>query len=448
MGVPNFALDLACKKVNPSELNGLDLTCLTSIVNASEPVREQSMNRFTEMLEKAGFSKRGFNPSYGLAEATLIVSGIPRGEYPRSLVVDKEALEKGTVVSANEGHQIASCGRPCPEVEVAIVSPETLNRVPRNQVGEIWVSGPHVALGYWNNKGATQQTFGASLPGESKKYLRTGDLGFLFDGELYVTGRLKDLIIVNGRNLYPQDVELVAEKADTAIRKGCVTAFGVDNNSTQEIAVVAEIERTAMRGDLAAITEKITAVITQEFEITPSYIIFLKHGGLPKTTSGKLQRKLTARMWKENQLEKIHEWHRGEGATVIAVPAPETPAPTATAVNAGIPPVKKSPGVESAKPVVAPVATQTEGPALQEEIGNNMRKWIAKSIQLSESAIDFTKPFTSYGVDSLAAYELICKLEETYDFKVPSNLVWDYPTIQEASQFIAGIVVKQRKRNG
>ena len=222
-GGPNFAYDLCTQKVTPEEMEGVDLSTWEVAFNGAEPIRPKTLKDFCEKFGPVGFRPQSFYPCYGMAETTLIVTGGSNAETPVFRVYDGKALDEHRVVPVLEGHEnqreLVGCGHILPDETVAIVDPETRVRLPEHQVGEIWVRSPSVALGYWGKEEDTERAFGARLANDnSTNFLRTGDLGFLDKGELFVTGRLKDLIIVRGVNRYPQDIELTVEQADNRLQ--------------------------------------------------------------------------------------------------------------------------------------------------------------------------------------------------------------------------------------
>jgi amino acid adenylation domain-containing protein len=275
-GGPNFAFDLCVRKTTPQQREALDLSRWKVAFCGAEPIRAQTLDRFAEAFAAAGFRKEAFYPCYGLAEATLIVTG---AQSPRT-------------VSDRVG-----CGRPLGEQKLAIVDPETGTPRPAGSEGEIWLSGPSVAQGYWGQPDETERTFAARLAGEkNRRYLRTGDLGFLDpDGELVVTGRIKDLIIVRGRNLYPQDIEHAVEQEVAGLRPGCSAAFPVERAGLEGVGVACELaaagEPDAATGpDAATAMAAIRRVVAETAQVQPAVVVLLRRGRVPKTSSGKVQR--------------------------------------------------------------------------------------------------------------------------------------------------------------
>lgn len=305
---PNFAFDLCTRKVTPEQRATLDLSRWNVAFNGAEPVRSETLERFSEMFASCGFRKETFYPGYGLAEATLMVSGGKKSAPPVIQPVQRFALERNKVVVASQQEwdswRLVGCGKTLPGQKIIIVNPDTQMECPPEKVGEIWLSGPCVAQGYWNKPAETEYTFNAYVADtEEGPFLRTGDLGFLKDDELFVTGRLKDMIIINGRNHYPQDIELTVEHCHPAIRQGCCVAFAIDEAGKEQLIVLAEIDprcqpdRDGQAGtrdrilDGQALTRTIFWELWEQHDLQPHKVVLLKAGSILKTSSGKLQRR-------------------------------------------------------------------------------------------------------------------------------------------------------------
>ncbi|WNG57427.1 amino acid adenylation domain-containing protein [Archangium gephyra] len=291
-GGPNFAYDLCVRKISPAERETLDLRSWTLAFSGAEPVRRDTLDRFVEAFGPCGFRREAFYPCYGLAEATLIVSGGRKAEPPLVRGFDTRALARDSAVpsSGPDAQPLVGCGQALPGERIAIVDPTTLAPCTPGKVGEIWVAGPHVAQGYWNRPQETEAAFRASLPGGDGPYLRTGDLGFLDGGELFVTGRLKDLIIIRGANHYPQDIELTMERAHPAVRPGCGAAFAVDANGEEQLVLVAEVD-TRREPDTDALGAALRDAVARGHDLTAYAVVLLPPGSIPKTSSGKIQRR-------------------------------------------------------------------------------------------------------------------------------------------------------------
>lgn len=284
-GGPNFAYELCLKHATPELLDGLDLGRWKVAFNGAEPVRAATLRRFTETFAPAGFRREALYPCYGLAEATLIVTG-GSVDTPPTLAA---APGPGPHVGAADAAAVGS-GRPIPGTTVVIADPERREELPEGEVGEIWVSGAGVAKGYWRNALATRETFRATLKDRPDRFLRTGDLGFLREGELFVTGRLKDLMVIDGRNHYPQDLELSAEMSHGALRPGCTAAFSVDGGVEGEQPVIVAETAPDAAADSERITEVIRSAIGEAHGLAVRDVVLVHPGTIPKTSSGKIQR--------------------------------------------------------------------------------------------------------------------------------------------------------------
>ena len=245
-GGPDFAYDLCVRKITSEQRAGLDLSSWRAAFNGAEPVRAQTLERFAATFAPCGFRREAFYPCYGLAEATLIVSGGRVAAPPVIHTVEGAALERNLAIAAEPGHRdaraLVGCGQTFPEQRIIIVESESRTECAPGQVGEVWVSGPSVAGGYWNQPEETEATFHAYLSDVGDgPFLRTGDLGFLHHGELFITGRLKDLIIIRGRNHYPQDIELTVEQSAPSVRPNCGAAFSVETNGEERLVIVQEV---------------------------------------------------------------------------------------------------------------------------------------------------------------------------------------------------------------
>ncbi|GGQ09697.1 MULTISPECIES: fatty acyl-AMP ligase [Streptomyces] len=299
---PNFAFDLCTRKVTDEDRATLDLSSWLVATNGAEPIRAESMKRFSEAFASTGFRPETIVPVYGLAEATLLVSGAPieRPWVFRSF--DENELERGSAVAvpddSPDARVLVSCGV-SRSLDVAVVDPQARTRCRPGQVGEIWVAGDSVAVGYWQRPDLSREAFEATLADgdDQGPYMRTGDLGFRTEDGLFVCGRIKDVIIVGGRNHYPHDIERTAESAHPAVRPGCVAAFGVTTDGVEQVVVAAELRREAGDGSdreaREGVVNAVLRAVAQEHRLTVREVVLLPAGTLPKTSSGKLQRRET-----------------------------------------------------------------------------------------------------------------------------------------------------------
>lgn len=286
-GGPDFAYRLCSERVSESALQRLDLSAWRVAYSGSEPIRLDTLTGFAEKFAACGFTPDSFMASYGLAEATLFVAGTPRGQGIGNLRVDDQALTHNRA-EPGEGSAIMSCGISQPGHGVLIVDPASQAELADNSVGEVWACGPSIALGYWRNPEASAKTF---VQHAGQTWLRTGDLGFMRGGELFITGRLKDMLIVRGQNLYPQDIEQTVEREVEVVRKGRVAAFAVHQEGEEGIGIAAEISRSVQKIlPPEALIKAIRQAVAEACQQAPSVVVLLNPGALPKTSSGKLQR--------------------------------------------------------------------------------------------------------------------------------------------------------------
>ncbi len=311
---PNFAYELCLNRIKPNKREGLDLSGWLSAGNAAEPINPRVMREFYEAFADCGFAWESFSPAYGLAEATLLVSSTPVGQAPVILSLEASALERGQILlaapDATYVREAVSCGTLVCETNVAIVNPDTLTRCAADEVGEIWVNDPGVAHGYWQRPDATRETFEAQIKGEgAMRYLRTGDLGFLRDGELFITGRIKDLIIIRGTNHYPQDIEWTVQQTDEAMRPDYGACFSIIEDGEEQLIVVQEVERTQQQSlDADELIAEIRQAISEAHELQVYAIALVKSGNVLKTSSGKIQRQKCKASFLAGELEVVADW--------------------------------------------------------------------------------------------------------------------------------------------
>ncbi|MEH1989362.1 amino acid adenylation domain-containing protein [Nostoc sp.] len=308
-GGPNFAYELCTQKITPEQKETLDLSSWSVAFNGAEPIRDDTLERFAAAFAGCGFRKEAFYPCYGMAETTLMVSGVQKATSPIIKTVQKSALESNRVVESSvkdeDVYHFVSCGRVIPQLEVAIANPETLSSCKPDEIGEIWVSGPSVGQGYWNRDRETAETFHAYLSDTGVgPFLRTGDLGFLQNNELFITGRAKDLIIIRGRNLYPQDIELTAERSHPSLNSGASAAFTVEVDNEERLVIVQELKFRA-KPNLAEVISAIRQAVTEEHEVQVYAVVLIKPGSIPKTSSGKIQRRATRAQFQNGELNII-----------------------------------------------------------------------------------------------------------------------------------------------
>jgi acyl-CoA synthetase (AMP-forming)/AMP-acid ligase II len=311
---PNFAYDLCIRRVKAKDLPNLDLSSWEAAGNAAEPINPKVMTKFVDTFSPCGFSWETFAPAYGLAEYTLLVSNKPKGTKPVFLKVESTAIEQDQIVVAsaekNQGVRIfPSCGRQVCDTKIRIVDPENLTLCHEDRVGEIWVSDPSMAQGYWQREDATKETFQAYIQ-ETREgpFLRTGDLGFYKDGELYITGRIKDLIIIRGTNYYPQDLEWTVQNLSSSLRPDYGAAFSINDDGEEKLVIVQEVERKTSLENPEKLIADIRQEISEQHEIMTHAIVLAKGGTVLKTASGKIQRRACKKNFLAGNINAIAAW--------------------------------------------------------------------------------------------------------------------------------------------
>jgi 8-amino-7-oxononanoate synthase/acyl carrier protein len=438
-GGPNFAYELCVRKTTPEQRAALDLSSWSLAFNGAEPVRAETIDAFCEAFAPSGFRRQAFYPCYGLAESTLMVTGGMKFEAPVIRSFDAASIETGAAVprpaNATGGRRLVGSGRELDGQDVLIVDPQTCEALPPGRVGEIWVSGPSVAQGYWNRPEASQETFGAMLsqpePAPPAKgvakwrpnagpYLRTGDLGFFDEGELFVTGRLKDLIIIRGRNHYPQDIEHAVEEASPLVRAGSVAAFAVVVDGRERVVVVAEVERGRRdAAEVAAAFDAIRKRLATEHEVAVEAIVLVRPNSIPKTSSGKIQRHACKRQFLENALDVV-EQH-------VGWLAPATPA-----VAAG----SDAPRLARQRPVGEASRAHRPDRELPREIVETVFEHVRRIAKERAGSLTLETNIVELGLDSLERMEIVASLEEAFGARFPEQVLPQIETCREVTEAI------------
>ena len=410
-GGPNFAYDLCVRKITPEQRAELDLNRWSVAFNGAEPIRRETLERFVETFAPCGFKREAFYPCYGLAEATLIVTGSHKSEAPVVKRLDAGALENNQAIEDDraQARPLVGCGHVLLDQQVAIVHPERFTRCAAGEIGEIWISGPSVAHGYWDKPDESEETFQAYLSDTREgPFLRTGDLGIVSDGELYVTGRLKDLIIIRGLNHYPQDIESSVERSNAALRAGCGAAFAIEFAGEERLVIVQELDQRK-QPDVNAVLEGIRAAVAAEHELQVFAICLIKAGRIAKTTSGKIQRRACRAAFLSGKLDVIAEWRANETTTV------------ANSETAGA----KHDAEDVAAWLVAHLATK---------------------LNVRSDQLDVNHPIARYGLDSLAAIEFTHLIETELGVVLPiSSFLQSYSIGELAAQICEQRLVANAK---
>ena len=419
-GGPNFAYALCVRKIAKNEREGLELSSWRMAYNAAEPIRKETLDQFTQCFEPHGFDPSAFHPAFGLAEATLLVTTKSKKTSTVYCSLDVEQLETNNrvVESSDESGRtriLVGCGQPVCDTKIVIADPESLNECQPDQVGEIWISDRSVAQGYWNRPLETEETFKAYLADSGQgPFLRTGDLGFIKDGELFVTGRFKDLIIVSGINHYPQDIEWIVESSHPSIRAGCCAAFCVDAGEAERLIVAAELERRFVKegGSPDAVVSAIRRAVAENNELEVCGVLLLKAGTIPKTSSGKIQRHACKAGFESNSLEIEWEW-------LDSLKQVETSTPSKASVSDTNPTARK-------------------GAPRLDAIRKWIIEWLDMRLGLQPGEVDARESFARYGLVSKDAVGLTGDLERWLSMRLPPTLVWEYPTIDALARHLAG----------
>lgn len=415
-GAPNFAYDLCVDKIAPEQMETLDLSSWSLAFCGAEPIRPETLERFARTFERCGFRKTSFYPCFGMAESTLIVSGGDGPSEPRVLTIDRKSLERDLVVSAtiadDNSLSMVSCGKSIVDQKIVIVNPTTLQPCEPNQVGEIWVTGPSVAKGYWGREEETRAAFGAHIADTGEgPFLRTGDLGFLHEGELFVTGRLKDLIIVHGSNHYPQDIEITVESSHAALQPGAGAAFSITENGKEQLVIIQEVTRQHRQPDINEVASAIRQAVAEKHDLQVFAIVLVKPMSIPKTSSGKIQRRATKNAFLNGDLEIVGEW-RAKPVALHQEKSQEF--------------VKSESSISKPKQLISAEAVQSF-----------LITRIASILEIDSTSIDPRQPFTYYGLGSVQAVSLTGDLEVFLNRKLSPTLAWDYPTIELLANYLA-----------
>jgi len=412
-GGPNFAYELCIRATNDRKRKELNLSNWKVAFTGAEPVRAETINEFSTAFEVSGFSKKAFFPCFGLAEGTLIVSGSSPIEDPVEISIKKEELKKNKIVKSDvpeDSIKIVSSGTRILDSVLRVVNPDTKEICPDFVVGEVWTLSKSNAKGYWEKPELSKEVFDAYTSDKNEgPFLRTGDLGFMIKGELFITGRLKDLIIIRGSNHYPQDIELTVENSNKLLRPGSVAAFSADFDNEEKLVIVQEA-RAKPNVDWGRVIADIKNLVLLEHNISPHEIVLIKPKTIFKTSSGKIQRGFTKDAYLDNSLE------------IIFKSDPES----------NFLPEKNE----------APVNINSKELILEPEHSNgNLTKILVEklaiALKVDPLSIDKDSPFTNYGLDSAKSLQLVGELEEVIGKSLDATILWNYPSVNKLASYLS-----------
>ncbi len=414
-GGPSFAYEYCLQKITDDQLRNLDLSRWKVAYNGAEPLQADVMQRFAARFAGCGFAASAFFPCYGLAEASLFVSGAPGGRGARTLAADQQALQQGRFVAPEPQspaplQTLVSSGRIAEGTDVRIVQPDTRLPCAEGEVGEIWVRGPSVAHGYWAKLALSLSTFQASIEQDTQaeRYLRTGDLGFRWQDELFVTGRIKELIIVAGRNLYPQDIEQTVQASHDDFRNRGGVAFGMPDKGREQLVVLQELQRNGNHyHDLALLSAMAARAVAAQHGVMPAAIVLLPLNALPRTSSGKSQRLEARRLYRDGLLTPLYVWRPGSAQT--------------------------SRVVTELRPGPAELLHRD----WLGELCHEVQLWVADKLDVEPHHVTLDVTFADLGIDSVEAVELMKHLQERVGRPIPAIKMLRYPTVKALMEHLA-----------
>ncbi len=433
-GGPNFAYQLCVDKIADEELSGVDLSTWGTAFNGAEPVRAATLKQFAARFAKVGFNPAAFLPCYGMAETTLIVTGGPQAEPAVIRSFDAGALDQRQVVPCAEdapnARELVASGHVLPSEQLIIVDPDTLTPLEANKIGEIWISSSSVGQGYWERDEATQETFGAMTSDGQGPFLRTGDLGFLYEGQLFVAGRLKDMIIVRGVNRYPQDIEQTVEQAHEIMQSGLIAAFADLAEDRERLIVAAEVQTRREETNWDEVIVAVRRAVALQHELPPEAVVLVRFGTLPRTSSGKIQRHACRDEFARGSLKIVAQWKAWE----IDLPESE-PMIAASSFRPG----------GNGELAIADTPTNESHP--DHEIVDIVMDAIRAVAQERAKQLDLeTNIVLDLGLDSLERMQIAHSLEQTFDGRFPEHVLPEIETVREVAAAIERYLGKKRIR--
>jgi len=413
-GGPNFAYDLCLRASNQQKREKLDLCNWKLAFSGAEPVRAETINEFSKAFEVSGFEKKAFYPCFGLAEGTLIVSGGDTNNEPLEISIDKEKLKSNKAVEVTDYNiekiKFVSSGTSLLDGIIKIVNHETRTICEDNEIGEVWAASQSIAQGYWEKPVVSRETFQAYTSDTNEgPFLRTGDLGFMVEDELFITGRLKDLIIIRGSNHYPQDIEATVENSNNLLRPGGTASFSADVNNEEQLVIVQEA-RAKQNVNWEDVVEDIKKAVLEIHNILPHTIVLIQPKSIFKTSSGKIKRNATKQAFSEKSLDIIFEWNILEQNNSIKSENIEVELDTSEITKSGS----------------------------KENLTNLLIEKLALELKVDKSKINTDQPFVNYGLDSAKSVQLVGQLEEDVGRNLDVTILWTYPTIEKLVEHLTG----------
>ncbi len=399
-GAPNFAYDFCVEKITEEQKQRLDLSSWDLAFCGAEPIHRETLERFVKTFEPYGLKREALYACYGLAEATLIATGGIKGKWPTIRTFAGDELTQNQAVLANPGdknpRELLSCGMCSPDQKLLIVDPQSLQACAENQVGEIWLAGPSIAQGYWNRAEETAHTFQA-YPADRKEgpFMRTGDLGFLHEGEVYIAGRAKDLIIIRGRNHYPQDIELTVESSHASLPSSSGAAFSVELEGEERLVIVQEVDRHAKAEDAPAIIAAVRQAVAEQHELQAYAVVLIRVGSIPRTSSFKIQRSACRDQFLDGSLAIIGR----DTLEIEAAPAKAQQSETS---------------------LIGKALSAINDPAARQTLLRvYLQEQAARIMRVPAAQIDPQQPLNSFGLDSMMAVELKYAIETELHISLP-----------------------------
>ncbi len=437
-GAPNFAYQLCVDKITDDELDGIDLSTWCTAFNGAEPVRSSTIEQFTQRFSRVGFNQKAFLPCYGMAETTLIVTGGPHEVGPIIRSFDAASLDLQKVTPCASGGEnaraLVACGHVLPGEKIYVVEPKSAKVLAENVIGEIWVQSPSVGQGYWEKEEATRETFRAYTAAGEGPFLKTGDLGFIHDGQLYIAGRLKDMIIVRGVNRYPQDIELTVEQSNASMQSGLVAAFAINSDDRERLIVAAEVNRK-VGDDWSKVIDDIRRSVALQHELPPDAVYLVRFGTLPRTSSGKIQRHACKQQFLAGSLTIVAKWASWDAELPAEEPMIAASTLSTTTVSGSTSSTADEGKLRGGKlqldHEIIDVVMDSVRAVAQER---------AKNLELD------TNLLLDLGLDSLERMQIAHALEQTFGGRFPEQVLQEIETVREVATAIEKHIGKAKLR--